>query len=290
MDHSKSKTVGAVLELILQGKTGTRNEIADRLGLSAMTVGNAVRMLRQAELVEEKEEPTPRGRYPFRLTPAERLHSVVVFLSPNIATVLIASATGDLLKRMTLPYQHSLPPEGNLASIRRACETCQREIGMTQAGLGVGVILSSDLPENTVFLSLLGQILHPDEVRREDPLIEETLSQAEYGRCVLYLSLKQSIRSMLLIGGEGTRPTTWTDPQDLLRTAAATVRLTLPDTVVIEAEGIYGTGEIFAGALTEMLPEELRGRIRLCATGELSAAEKGMRDLLCRGYAKRLYP
>ena len=290
MDHSKTKTVGAVLELILQGQADTRNEIADRLELSAMTVGNAVRMLRHADLVEEKEEPTPRGRYPFRLTPAERLHSVVVFLSPTIATVLICSARGEPRKRMTLPYQHSLSPEGNLASIRRACETCLRELGRTDTGLGVGVILSSELPENTIFLSLLGQILHPDEVRREDPLIGKTLSRSEYGQSVLYLSLKQSIRSMLLIEGKGTRPTTWTDPQDLLRTAAATVRLTLPDTVVIEAEGIYGTGDTFAQALTEMLPEELRGRIRLCATGELSAAEKGMRDLLCQRYAKRLYP
>ena len=115
--HVDAKTAQEVIFLILEGKETTRTSLAKRLGISAMTVGKVVRFLLEEGWIEEQEGESLRGRTPARLLPSEAIHYGTLLFEAHAVTLLVASVKGDL-EQISLPYNPTLSPEGNLAAMQ----------------------------------------------------------------------------------------------------------------------------------------------------------------------------
>ncbi len=289
----ETSTARAAFDIILQGNAPTRNQIAQALGISAMTVGKVVRALLSADLIREAEAPTARGRHPLCLLPSQRLHCLTVRLTLRAASVLLCSAEGNVLERLTVSYNDSLPPEGNLASLRGLCDRVLRQWGKSDTGLGVGAILGEDLHCTDLLARSLDEILGADVILWERDLRKQALADPRYGECVVYLSLDEDPWAMLYVGQTEARGVSLNDKQsraerknDLLQAIIAMLPIACPTAVVAESEGPYSQeAASFLQVLSDRLSSDQRSRIRLHAPTDRLIAEQEMRRALCHHYA-----
>lgn len=285
------KTVQAVLDAVLQSKANTRNQIANEIDVSTMTVGKAVQILLRAHLLTECEEPTPRGRYPRRLYPSERLHSLIVYLTPKRASVRLCSADGIVLDQSSVSYCDSLPWEGNLACLRGMCDQRLSQRGKTDTGVGVGVILREDCAFSEYAMDVLLQILQPNVILWERELLIRELSREEYGGSVLYLSCGETVFPTLIMGQtciDGCPPK---ENTSVLLDALAGMLSVISVACVVaeERDGYTAKKQEFLQALANRLPEEQGDRIRMTSHSHRRFAELAMERELRLRYAEALF-
>lgn len=285
------KTVRAVLETILQAKANARNQIANELKISAMTVGKAVRVLLRAQLLTEREEPTPRGRRPRCLYPSERLHSLIVYLTPKRASVQLCSEDGTVLEQCSVSYCDSLPWEGNLAHLRSVCEQCLARRGKTDTGVGLGVILQDEYTFSEYAMDVLLQVLSPSAVLRERELLIRELSREEYGTSVLYFSCGETVAPTFIMGQTCLEGHPLFKNTEALLDNIAGMMSVLPVACVVaeEWDGYSAKKQEFLQALEARLPEEQRICIRMTSHSHRRFAELAMERELRRRYAEALF-
>ena len=165
---AEEETLRAVLTQVLLENANTRNRIAERLGVSPMTVCTAVGKLRDSNLITEQKQATARGRHPLRIEPSDRLHSGMVCLTATEATFALCDQRNQVIERGVLPYNPTLPPEGNLAVLRQRWEACLHAHQKRDRGIGFGVILHSSLAPTEFFTRQMREILRPNVIRREE--------------------------------------------------------------------------------------------------------------------------
>ena len=289
------KTVQAVLNAVLQGHAHTRNEIADHLNISSMTVGKVVRMLRHADLLIQREESIPRGRRPFCLYPSERLHSVTVYLTPRRASAVLCSADGTVLERYTVPYNDSLPWEGNLAYLRSSYEQMLARYEKRDTGIGVGVILREDCHFSDYALRVLSEVLRPAEVLEEDDLLTEELSRTGDGNGTLYVAFGKTVRPMLVVGGQRIYGRPWqathgkdASSDEVFLDAVAGMLSVIPVSNVLAENRIWyeEAAERFLQALADRLPDDQKTCVHLHPSPTRLIAERGMERALRRRYTQ----
>ena len=280
------KTVRAILDAVLQGRANTRNQLAAQLNISSMTVGKAVRMLCRTDLLLEKEEPTPRGRHPLCLYPSERLHSLILYLTPTHATVSLCSAMGGEMERFTVKYIDSLPWEGNLAYLRGSFEQCLARWKKIDTGVGIGVILREDCAFGAYAMSVLTQILRPDAVVRDRELLTRELSRGEYGGSALYFSYGETVTPMLIMGEmcvDGLRFKHSSD--QLLNDVMGLLSLIPVSTVIAESSDDFKRARNeFLQAVADRLPESRKGCVQWRNDTARRLSEQAMERVLRRQY------
>jgi hypothetical protein len=260
-----------------------------------MTVCTAVGKLRDSNLITEQKQATARGRHPLRIEPSDRLHSGMVCLTATEATFVLCDQRNQVIERGVLPYNPTLPPEGNLAVLRQRWEACLHAHQKRDRGIGFGVILHSSLAPTEIFTRQMREILRPNVIRREEDLISEALSRPEYEKGALYLSLTDPMGACMVLRGRATAltpcqgQTEGETPLDALVSAACeTARLLSPSAVVVEGDCGDRTYRQGIRRLTSRFSSASLARVRLEMAEPLSVAERGMLWTLRRHYAGRI--
>ena len=284
----ESEKISTVLNAVLQAKANTRNQIANELKISAMTVGKAVRMLIHAEVLVEQQDPaTARGRRPFCLYPSDRLHSLIVYLTPTRATVQLCSADGRILEQCSISYCDSLPWEGNLACLRSTYEQCLARQKKFDTGVGIGVVLRDDCAFGEYAMNVLSQILRPDAVLWERELLTGELSKEEYGTSALYISCGENLVPMLIVGNTCIDGCPSKENTDSILDCIAGMLTVIPIAAVVveEWDGYTIQKQELLKALADRLPEEQRACIRMIPDTARRLSSLAMERELRRRYA-----
>ena len=290
---AEEETLRAVLTQILLENANTRNQIAERLGVSPMTVCTAIGKLRDSNLITEHKEATSRGRRPLRIEPSERLHSGIMCLRATEATLVLCNQRNEVVERGVLPYNPNLPPEGNLAVLRQRWEACLHAHQKQDRGIGVGVILHSSVSSTESFTRQLREILYPNVIRRQEDLITEALSRPEYQRGALYLSVSDPMQACLVLRGRSTPLAPWQEKgerawEGQVSAACETARLLSPNAVVVEGDRGDRAYQQIVNVLSSRFSSEVLAHVRLETAESLSIPERGMLWTLRRHYAGRV--
>lgn len=140
--RSSTTTRSTVLDLIRTGGEVTRVDLADRSGLTEMTISKVVRELLKDGVVEEAGQARSTGGKPpvlLRLSAAQRF-AVGVALDAKAVLVVLCTLTGVVVRRRELPGTDGREPSSVLDDVVRAVQVVLTESGVSLSSLvGVGV-------------------------------------------------------------------------------------------------------------------------------------------------------
>lgn len=225
----RGRNRAALLRLLAAGRADSQAELAERTGLSRMTVSTILRGLREDGLLEE--EPAARGaaprpaggRMPRRLSLAPgRLALLGLYLSRDGMALLSADLSGAVLDRRFL----SFPPRPDREAFRSLLSNLVRDgmapfgrsgsprpLGIGIASIGpldrqAGILLDppdfyglADLPIADWVRSESGLAVRADNDMNAAVLAESLFGAARDHGTVLYLGITHGIGAGFLSGG-----------------------------------------------------------------------------------------
>lgn len=241
---SRESVEQLVLLLLQPDSVWTRNALAERLGVSSMTVGKIVRVLWDGGLIESARVASVRGRQPEGFRWTSQGEYWILRVAQGGFSILLIEERGERVHRYEVAHEPSLSPEGNLEALlgrvqqmfhARAGSAGARCVGVLADGMDIGELQS-----------VLGRIA--DAVENETVLLGRELLHPTYGEAVLYLRLDEQIVPSWRVGTQFLTPhflpldagLPRTEQYDRIAQAVASMgHLMIPDRIVAEGFGRY---------------------------------------------------
>ncbi len=238
------ETASSVSRLILKGDPLTRREIAERVGVSVMTVGKIADALAEAGLAEDCVRAAERGRSPRVIKlPPQGIAWGILRVEESGSSLVVVGGDGKALEKQNIPYDEAMSPEDNEAMLRGRWHEVKHRIEKRFAAVGLGVILQDLSGFYWKRAILEGVGAEADLAEQENELTAKSLCGGEFGKTVLYLRLDREIRTVLAIGDEwsaGSFPIKGQKRyEELCETVLHLTDLLMPDGIVAESQGRY---------------------------------------------------
>ncbi len=220
----------------------TRNELAARLGVTAMTVGKVIRILLHADLIYEAHDekgPSLRGRSPSVLRLTDRGVFLLLRMDEQGFFITVTDLHGTPLSRDSVPFKHALSTEDNLQSIARTYEYTVNTLKRDKLLFATGILYRAPFSPESV-----ASFFHSADLLQDC----DTLTRAEfkegicrYGRTVLHLSFDRTITPTLLFRGEpiGRLVRPFAEISELRESLCQLFRICIPDSIIAEGRGKY---------------------------------------------------
>ena len=119
MTGIRKETLLKIALTATEEKNISRDALAEKLGVSSMTVGKAVRALTAAGLLLEARDPISRGRHASLFSPSDFPLYIGVFLSADKVTLAAESLAGEEIATISRAINPSLTCKENVTSIIR---------------------------------------------------------------------------------------------------------------------------------------------------------------------------
>ncbi|MBQ9086108.1 MAG: hypothetical protein IJY47_02860 [Clostridia bacterium] len=201
----RETTVEKIISLLLSEKAVTRNQLAEKTGVSLTTVGKVTHaMLREGIVTECHKERFESGRRAGVLTVSKAHRLLVVTVEKEGCGMTVLDPLGEAAERMRIPCNPNLSCEDNLNVYRGTFHSLQKSLEEQCAVTASALVVSRSVMEDSLNVRTLNE-WKTDCLIFRDELIDREVKRRFGTQTVYCITWGRDLFPVAYVRGEGAR-------------------------------------------------------------------------------------